>query len=283
MWAPSAAWMDHVRAYVWRDTRDCNLDENERVNRFPASPFCALHCLLDGEVDLIAHGDQTMCERMPPHMVAGCHTRPSASRNVGDLRVFSVALFPEAFHALFQIDVATLQDRCVDAHGVLPAQGRALFKAWAAASDAEACQAIFEDFLAAHASALPPSLWGRLRHMGSRVSLAIASRLLGMSPRQVQRTARRELGLSLREMASLHRGERAFWQFKQQRDQGQHVVWADHAAAAGYADQSHFARECKAQTGRTPTQFAHAMQHDEADWLYRLYTPHETSTPTRSP
>jgi len=36
------------------------------------------------------------------------------------------------------------------------------------------------------------------------------------------------------------------------------------------ADQSHMARECKAQTGRTPTQLVRDVQHEEADWIYRL-------------
>jgi hypothetical protein len=30
------------------------------------------------------------------------------------------------------------------------------------------------------------------------------------------------------------------------------------------------ARECKAQTGRTPAQLVRDVMHEEADWVYRL-------------
>jgi AraC-like DNA-binding protein len=37
-----------------------------------------------------------------------------------------------------------------------------------------------------------------------------------------------------------------------------------------HADQSRMECECKAQTGRTPTQLVRDVQHEEADWIYRL-------------
>jgi AraC-like DNA-binding protein len=48
------------------------------------------------------------------------------------------------------------------------------------------------------------------------------------------------------------------------------VNWADHAVAYDYSDQSHLARDCKAQTERTPSQLARDVQCEEADWVYRL-------------
>ncbi len=51
---------------------------------------------------------------------------------------------------------------------------------------------------------------------------------------------------------------------------GQALDWSAHAIDAGYADQSHLVRECKAFSGRTPAQIVRQVRHDEADWAYRL-------------
>jgi AraC-like DNA-binding protein len=47
------------------------------------------------------------------------------------------------------------------------------------------------------------------------------------------------------------------------------VSLADIAAQAGYADQSHLSRECKAVTGMTPRQFMRDFEGDESVWIYR--------------
>ncbi len=270
MWPPAARWSEQVLMLVVRDTRGCALSPHERLNRFPANPYCCITWMLEGEVHLVAQGGQARDRRLPRHFVHGCQTRPVVSRNEGERHSFCIVFHPDAFHALFGIDLATLQDNFLDAAQALPAHGRRLLADIDAAHDHDERRAIVDAFLAAHARPLPASPWLRLRRLGVNVGLQLASGLLGVGPRQVQRRARREGGLSVPALSRLWRGERSLRQVRETLARGRGVDWAAHAAEAGYADQSHLARDCKEISGRTPTQILQQAPHDEADWMYRL-------------
>jgi AraC-like DNA-binding protein len=49
------------------------------------------------------------------------------------------------------------------------------------------------------------------------------------------------------------------------------VNWANVAAEAGYADQSHLCRELRRYTGLSPQQLWRGMPNDEALWVYRAW------------
>ena len=158
----------------------------------------------------------------------------------------------DAFHALFGVDLALIQDVLVDAASVLPAHGMRLVHAVAEApSDEERCR-IIQAFLAAHATSLGASPWMRLRRMSVNIGLHVAGRLLGVGPRQVQRLARREGGMNVPGLSRLWRSERSLRKVREAIGRGDAVDWAAHAAEVGYADQSHLVRECKEVSGRTP-------------------------------
>jgi AraC-like DNA-binding protein len=107
--------------------------------------------------------------------------------------------------------------------------------------------------------------------------------MLGVGPRQLQRLALRQAGSNLQTLIRLWRGERSFLRAQRQSLLGKPIVLVDHALDAGYADQSHLVRECKAQTGRTPTQLARDVQTEEADWVYRLEMPSDEHPPSTGP
>ncbi|QNA89721.1 AraC family transcriptional regulator [Massilia sp. Dwa41.01b] len=112
-----------------------------------------------------------------------------------------------------------------------------------------------------------------MRRLGGRLTLALASKLLGVGPRQLQRVALRQAGASLQTTLRLWRGQRSFLLAQRAYFAGRKVDMADHALANDYADQSHMVRDCKAQTGRTPMQLARDVALEEADWIYRLELP----------
>lgn len=255
---------------VVRDTRGCALAEHERLNRFPANPYCCITWMLAGAVRLVAHGDDARDEVLPTVFVHGCQTRHSTSRNLGERHSFCAVFYPDAFHALFGIDLETIRDGFADATLVLPPHAQALVRAVAAAADDDARRGLVDAFLAEHATASSASAWTRLRRMGVNVGLRVAGQLLGVGPRQVQRLARREGGLSVPGLSKLWRAERSMRQARAAIARGEPVQWATHAVDAGYADQSHLVRDCKALCGRTPTQIAQQAPRDEADWMYRL-------------
>jgi AraC-like DNA-binding protein len=241
-----------VRAFIVRDTRGCALAGDALLNRFPANFHCALTWFLQGGAELLHCGGQSQRKTMASCVANGCQTYPLTSRNTGDVQAFVAMFYPDAFHALFGVDLATLQNDCADARSVLPPQGVALVDAvFAAASDAQR-QALVERFVREHARTHPLPAWRRIRRMGERVTLGVASGILGIGPRQLQRLALREAGASLQTLLRLRRGERSFLGAQRLLERHQSVNWADHAVAYDYSDQSHLARDCKAQTGRTP-------------------------------
>lgn len=255
---------------VERDTRGCELDEHEQLNRFPANAYCCITWMLEGKVQLITQGASVRGEVLPKHFVHGCQTRPCVSRNEGERHSFCAVFYPDAFRALFGVDLALIQDAFLDASQVLPDHGMRLVDAVANAPDDAERRRIVDAFMAAHATALGTSPWMQLRRMGVNIGLRIAGRLLGVGLRQTQRLARREGGMNVPGLSRLWRGERSLRKVREALDRGQAVNWAAHAIDAGYADQSHLVRECKEISGRTPTQIAQQAKHDEADWLYRL-------------
>ena len=270
MWPPAARWSEHLFMLVARDTRGCELDEHEQLNRFPANPYCCITWMLQGQARLIAQGTAERGQELPRHFVHGCQTRPCVSRNQGERHSFCAVFYPDAFHALFGVDLAAIQDAFVDASQVLPEHGMRLVDAVANAADDDERRRIVDAFLAAHATALGTRPWMRLRRMGVNIGLRVAGRLLGVGPRQAQRLARREGGMNVPGLSRLWRGERSLRKVREVLDRGEAINWAAHAVDAGYADQSHLVRECKEISGRTPTQIAQQARQDEADWMYRL-------------
>jgi AraC-like DNA-binding protein len=258
-----------VRAFILRDTRGSALQGDQLLNRFPASAHCVLTWFLEGEAELLtdAGGQQGLV--LSRCVASGCLTQPLVSRNRGDTHAFMAMFYPDAFQALFGIDLAPLQNRFFPAQEVLPAHGER--------------QAIIEQTILDHAQHHKLPAWLRIRRMGSRITLGMASSMLGIGPRQLQRLALRELGANLQTLTRLKRGERSFLRAQRLVGKGEPLALADHALACDYADQSHMARECKAQTGRTPAQLARDVLVEEADWIYRLeFADDEDSPPTRS-
>jgi AraC-like DNA-binding protein len=69
----------------------------------------------------------------------------------------------------------------------------------------------------------------------------------GLSSRTLQRRCHARFGYGPQHLARVLRLQRALAQ------RGRGRAWADAAAEAGYVDQPHLARECRALTGRAPT------------------------------
>jgi len=259
-----------VRGFILRDTRGCALQGDQLLNRFPASAHCVMTWFLEGEAELLSDAGGQQGQVLSGCMVSGCQTQPVVSRNRGDTLGFMAMFYPDAFQSLFGADLAPLQNRFVPAHEVLPARGRELADAVFAAVSGAARQALVEDCVREHAREHKLPAWLRIRRMGSRITLGMASSVLGIGPRQLQRLALRELGTNLQTLNRLRRGERSFLAAQRRHFAGQPHDWAGHALDCDYADQSHMARDCKAQTGRTPSQLARDVLCEEADWVYRL-------------
>jgi len=279
MVVPSSATSALLRAVIMRDTRGCELEGDRLLNRFPASSHCVITWFLEGNVELLSCGGKAQRTLLPRCVISGCQTAPFMSRNCGDVHALMAVFYPDAFHALFGIDLASLRNRFVDAREILPPDGLALVDAVLGTPDFAEQRQLIERFVQERAHAIDVPLWSRIRRAGNKATLAMASSALGIGPRQLQRLALRRAGANLQTLVRLWRGERSFLRALRQHNAGAQLAWADHAAACDYADQSHMARECKAQTGRTPAQLARDVQNEEADWIYRLEFPYDEDPP----
>lgn len=279
---PSGAAARFVKIFIARDTRHSHLTGDGQLNRFPANPYCAITWFIEGSVRLIHCAGKDVDEPLAQCIVNGCLSHPATSR-CGPTHAFMAVFHPDAFHALFGIDLSSLRDRFADARQALPEDGRELVEAVFRAPSDAARQELVERFVEERAGSLSMPQWSFVRRLGNRLTLSIASAMFGVGPRQLQRFVLRQVGVNFQTLTRLVRGERSYLAGLRQQLAGKPVDWAEHALASDYADQSHMGRECKAHTGRTPAQLARDVLTEEADWIYRLEIPFdEDSIPTRS-
>ena len=128
---------------------------------------------------------------------------------------------------------------------------------------------LFEEFLLVHAGDFRVSLWTAALRAGTRISVSLMSRLLKVGQRQTIRATRNTLGVGVSDLRKFARGEAAFNELNASLETSRSVSLADIAAQAGYADQSHLSRECKAVTGQTPSAFLRELEEQESAWIYR--------------
>jgi AraC-like DNA-binding protein len=268
LWQPKSRWSSSVYAYLSRSTLNCGLSGKELDNRFPASSFISLHWFFVGSVELPSADESTPARELPQRLVIG-KQGPVVTRSRGDILYFGVSMYPDAFAAAFGIAAKDLEGRFVDASEVLPAHGMAMFDAISLASSDEERVALFEDFLQTNAGNFKVSLWTAAIRAGTRISVSLMSRLLKVGQRQTIRATRNALGVGVSDLRKFARGEAAFNELHASMNASRSVSLADIAAHAGYADQAHLSRECKAVTGQTPGAFLRELDEEESAWIYR--------------
>lgn len=260
-----------LRACVVRNTvAQPLLDPAQRVNRFPASPFCALTWMIEGDskvVDPPEHAGPT------PYRIifTGPRTRPMATYNPGPVRMFFALFFPQALHELTGIDLPAWVDRWAPVEELFDAQWVNALQTVLHAPDDAARLETLQDFL--------DSLWQARRpnDAGSaaadwlrRLSVQAASSGWGGGVRNVERRIKAWAGQPMRTLRRMQRAEQFFLDSREKLMSGD-VSWAQMAADSGYADQAHLCREARQMTGVTPTELARAGREDESYWVYRVW------------
>jgi AraC-like DNA-binding protein len=190
--------------------------------------------------------------------VNGISTRRWSRVLRGQGRAFGVKFQPGAFSTFFDRPIHELNDRVLPLSRVFGREARALEeKVLAQAEDTERAR-VFEVFMRAR---MPPADAERER-VREIVELALATQgmsrveqlahALHMSTRALQRLFRRYLGVTPKWMLCRFRMQEA----AQRVAAGAVIDWAALAGELGYFDQAHFARDFKAQLGKTPSEYA---------------------------
>jgi AraC-like DNA-binding protein len=117
-----------------------------------------------------------------------------------------------------------------------------------------------------------PSLASPVPHLSHWVrglTTRVAHSGSGRSLRQWQRRVREWTGQSHRDLQKFIRLEEAFIR-RHAHGATRAPSFADVAADAGFADQSHMGREVRRVTGESPGRLGDRLVHDQAFWYHRL-------------
>ncbi|MEK8051544.1 helix-turn-helix domain-containing protein [Ideonella sp. DXS22W] len=268
--APPAGLRGALYAVLVRDTRPLGegLPPDQRINRFPALPYCGITWILHGGARLESPADHPDTGPLPPVFVSGPQTAPFASRNDGPIHTFCLVFHPQAFAALAGQPATALRDRHRPLARALPAEWAALDTAVRQASDDEARIAAAAAWLLPRWRAARGRLDQRLADLPQvlrGLPVRAVAAWLGFSPRQLERRSLQAHGLSPRELRTITRGHDAVL-----ADQAAEPL-ADAAQQHGYADQPHMTREYRRLLGVSPAELRRQLAgDDESWWLYRL-------------
>lgn len=274
LWLPPLALAGCVRAVMLRDTRGRALDAVQRENFFPASPLVSLFWWAEGSSEWLATPGFSAPppeRRHAPVMFGGPFTRPTHTRNPGEISAFKLLMLPDAFLALAGVPLDTHVNQVRDAREVLPPDWLAWAGQMSAAPDDAARLALLQDFLVPRWQALGAQRPGH-RYAAWTEALAVraATSAAGRSLRQLERRIKAWAGLPMRELRAVSRAESAFYAVAA-AEGGGGVNWAEIAAGSDYADQSHLCRETRRLTGFSPEDLRRRIATEEAFWAYRLW------------
>ena len=281
LWTPRLSLSACLRGVMLRDTRGLDLTPPQRLSYYPASPLCAVHCIFEGQAELLRGGFPARPaqlddprEPLPTGLVlVGPHTQPTVSWNPGPVHVLSLVLMPDALQLLTGLEPAALVNRVVDGRALLPPEWPDLYEALSACPDTEARVQRLQDFLDPRWQAVRPKHALQAHHYADwaqGLAIRAAQSSAGRSLRQVERRIKAWAGQPMRELLSLGRIEQAFFTVAKTADD-ERVRWADVAADTGYADQSHLSRATRRVTGFAPEELRRRIRDEEPFWLYRLW------------
>lgn len=282
LWLPRASLSACLRGAMVRSTVGHALSPAQRINRFPATPLCSLSWWFEGRSEyLVPERPDAMAGLDSPRqaihgrwVLAGPQTRPSTSFCAAPTHGMMVMFMPDALHQLTGVETEALTDRRVDAQTVLPPDWIAMCDAVQHGPDDAARLEYLEEFLEPRWQACRPQQPRQVQRYGDwAVHLAQRAALSapGRSLRQLERRIKRWAGLPLRELRGFGKAEQAFFDTIAAEAAAGSVNWADVAAGAGYADQSHLSRVTRRITGYAPQALYRGIYGEEAFWPYRIW------------
>lgn len=265
-------------ALVGRDTSGRRLQSAQRLTHFPASPLVSISWVHGAASGTMARTDDG--PRWTPFgatmVVCGTQSQPLTTWTPAGGRGYIACFTADAARALFELDLAAIQDRFQPVDAVMGPQWRGLRDALMTSADTELPR-VLERHLAPRWQALQgragaqASLRQLGRHWVERLAWQAHEWGRTHGTRQVERRVKAFSGRSLREWQALVRTEGLYFAARDRHASGQHLDWAALAQAQGFADQSHMIRAARRITGFSPTEFAQRLVDDESFWLYRLW------------
>ena len=210
--APRRSLASCLRGIVVRNTVGCDLPDEQRLNRYPATGFPVLFLQLVGESVMVEPPRPDMKCPQGGVLLSGAWTRPTVSGNPGPTHFMTVLFFPEALHRLTGIDMSTIVDQFQPLEAMLGAEWQQLAARMVAEPDDEARVALLEDFLEPRWRAVRGggALDGAVGDWVRRLESQAAAAGLGRSVRMAERRIREWAGQPLRRLRRAYRAEQPF-------------------------------------------------------------------------
>jgi AraC-like DNA-binding protein len=271
-----------VRACLTRDVARClgagtPPAPGHCINRFPAHAYCSLTWFFEDAPVVVVPADDAWAGRQLPRVLfSGPRSQPLVTRHTGRMRALTLALYPQAVHALTGLPIAEHIDRFTPLDELpLPEPWQALSHRVLAADGDDERIALIEQFLEPRWQACAPAAGAQadgaddwVRRFNAQMLALAADR----SDRHLDRRIKDFAGQPLRRLRRLQRLERSFLAARAQLQAGT-LSWADIAADAGFADQAHLSREMREITGDSPRDWARRLvDDDEGYWAYRIWS-----------
>lgn len=261
-----------VRGIVVRSTLGCDLPAEQRLNRYPATPFPTLYLQLRGESVMVEPWVPEMVCPQGGVLLSGAQTRPTVSGNPGAAHFMMVLFFPDALHRLTGIDMNGIVDQFVALDDVLGAPWQAVAERMVGAADDRARIALLEEFLEPRWRAARPggAFDGVVGDWVHRLGAQAAAAGIGRSARMIERRVREWAGQPLRRLRRTYRAEQSFIAARDAALKGK-VSLGDVAQRGGYSDQAHMSREAREISGLSPGEIVRSSLEDETYWIYRIW------------
>lgn len=223
-----------------------------------------------GTVELIIHLDDNCCEvlandswhKLPKIFLAGMYRDPVIWRSPGNTRKFGIRLKPEALHQLFKMPAATLYNDYTSVDNLDLKQTASFAESLTDVASIEEVIAKAEIYLKEKLlknqkeSNYFIEAANLMRSAKGAITIEEVSSKLAVSPRQLQRVFKDQVGASPKTYGRIIRFSNAYKQMQQLQEAG---GWAGLSYLLGYADQAHFIREFKEFSGLIPN----VMLNDE--------------------
>lgn len=256
-----------LSAGIYRDTRGTDLDTEDRLNFFPASPLVTLTIVMSGQL----HARANVCgpeelktvPPLPALSVMPPQTTPLSSWSPGPVAALTLGFFPDAWSALGGSLAAPSIPQVLQHELDVLETSRTVGDLWE------------------HLCALLLPLWRDARHRtatphwpgsdsiadwGRQVITAAALSGPGRSLRAAERRLRRWTGHSRQTVSFFAKIENLHALSVALPD----APMAEIAAEANYSDQSHMGREVRRATGFSPARLNALIATRESFWCYRL-------------
>jgi AraC-like DNA-binding protein len=210
---------------------------------------------LDGPTTLLALPDPAQPAGEFVALAGGLHTRPAVIGFEGAMEGMQLSLTPAGARALLGVPAAELAETVTSLDALLGRRADELLERLHACRDWPGRFAVLDRMMMRWLAERPPvpapveRAWQLLA--SGRPRVAAVARHVGYSRRQLDVRCAREYGLAPKQLARLGRFERSHRLLKRDPAQGLAAV----AAACGYYDQAHMAREWNALAGCPPSRW----------------------------